>query len=126
MSDGCPICKNDPIADDLYSRMEHQSRRALGELARCIKDKVSGIDRMIYALVYVDDGPAGVCGQSCNITTPWHHLYIFTSYKAMREFAEKIEQAKYKGPRRNPRVEYIFCPQPEVDQISVVLDDQEG
>jgi hypothetical protein len=30
-------------------------------------------------LVYSDEGPKGICGQSMNITCPWTDVYVFDS-----------------------------------------------
>ena len=113
----CPICKGDYAIADLAFRLGHRPDVAFANLAKCQKDKLSGLDEMIYAVVYKDDGPSGICGQSCSITSPWTHLYLFSNYKAVKDFIDKI---KNQTGRKNARVEFVFHPHPDANEIFVV------
>ena len=35
--------------------------------------------------LYVDQGPKGVCGQSCDITCPWAQLHVFDSIEELSQ-----------------------------------------
>lgn len=60
-----------------------------------------------FAVVYADDGPNGICGQSCSITNPWSRLHLFDSEEKMRDFCRKVESDRV---RKNSRVTHIFHP----------------
>lgn len=60
-----------------------------------------------FAVVYEDDGPNGICGQSCSITNPWKRLYVFETEEKMREFCRKVENDR---ARRNSRITGVFYP----------------
>lgn len=60
-----------------------------------------------FAAIYEDDGPSGICGQSCSITNPWKKLYIFETEEKMREFLRNVEEIK---TRKNSRVSGLFYP----------------
>lgn len=68
-----------------------------------LKEKLS----TCFAVVYEDDGPNGICGQSCSITNPWKKLYIFETEERMREFLRNVEESK---SRKNSRVSGLFYP----------------
>jgi hypothetical protein len=63
----------------------------------------------VWVLAYADDGPSGMCGQSCNITMPWRKLFFFESYEKLKEVSRKIEDDK---SRKNSRVIGIYHPEP--------------
>ena len=72
----------------------------------------------LYAIAYEDDGPVGLCGQSCAVMNPWHKLYLFETEEKMREYARKIEQSH---GRKNPRIVGIYYPEPvAVDSINFI------
>jgi len=54
---------------------------------------------------YTDQGPAGICGQSCDVTNPWNRLYIFDDYDTARQFMESLEGG---NGRLHPRVKYYW------------------
>lgn len=61
----------------------------------------------LFAVVYQDDGPNGICGQSCSTTNPWNKLYLFESVEEMMDFVRKVGANK---ARRNVRITNIFYP----------------
>ena len=67
----------------------------------------------LFALVYEDDGPSGICGQACSITNPWKRLYLFETEEKMREFARSVENSQ---GRLRPRISYGFYPEPLADK----------
>jgi hypothetical protein len=60
-----------------------------------------------FAVIYEDDGPNGICGQSCSITNPWKQLYVFETEEKMREFSRRVENDR---SRKNSRITYLFYP----------------
>jgi len=112
----CPICRGDYATADLAFRLGHRPDIAFAKLAKCQKDKFSGLDEMVYAAVYADDGPNGICGQSCSVTTPWRRLYLFRSEHGLREFCDKVQAVR---ARKNSRIEYVFYPQPIANEIFI-------
>ena len=66
--------------------------------------ETKGIEWM-FAVIYEDDGPSGMCGQSTLTTSPWKRLYLFKSESKMRKFLQQIESSK---GRMNSRVSYVF------------------
>ncbi len=113
----CPICGGDYATADLAFRLGHRPDVAFAKLRQCQRSKLSNINELLYAVVYKDDGPSGICGQSCSITTPWVRLYLLSSYEAVKVFTEKLSP---NNGRKNSRVEYIFYPQPDADDIFVI------
>lgn len=59
----------------------------------------------MYALLYLDDGPKGPCGQCMSITSPWRRLYLFDDYEEMWLFSKTL--CLDKCGRKNPRLELI-------------------
>lgn len=73
----------------------------------------------LFACVYEDDGPSGICGQSCSITNPWKRLYLFETEEKMREFARAVENSK---GRLRSRISYTFYPEPLADKEINFID----
>jgi len=48
---------------------------------------------MIYA-AYEDEGPTGPCGQSLEITSPWHRLYTFNTFESLQKFCDALKAGK--------------------------------
>jgi len=63
----------------------------------------------LFALIYRDDGPRGICTQCGSVTSPWEKLFLFETETKMRAFAEEIKICKF---RLNPRIERAFYPNP--------------
>lgn len=61
----------------------------------------------MFAVIYEDDGPNGICGQSCSVTNPWKKLYLFKSEEGLRNFCREVEN---NNTRKNSRVTYMFYP----------------
>lgn len=62
-------------------------------------------ERLTYAVVYRDDGPIGVCGQSGITTSPHTRVYLFDTENKMREW---IQLNSHNIPkRRNSRL--VIC-----------------
>jgi len=77
----------------------------------------------LFGLVYEDDGPSGICGQSVDITIPWKKLYLFDDEEVMHNFTQKIRDCKGKcGGRRNVRVTGIFYPNPISDDVKYIKE----
>jgi hypothetical protein len=58
---------------------------------------------MTFYVHYQDDGPAGVCGQSMEITRCRDDLLVFPDRETARPFLEKIERGTMTGALR-PRI----------------------
>jgi len=55
----------------------------------------------VYAR-YKDDGPNGICGQSCSTTCHWDKLFIFPNEGIFREWVRSLE---FLNSRCNPRID---------------------
>jgi len=80
---------------------------------------IGRIANNLYGLVYEDDGPMGICGQSCSITCPWKKLYLFENEEAMRLFMKRTENNRNVG-RRNARITHVFNPYPLADDVNFI------
>lgn len=68
-------------------------------------------------LRYQDEGPSGICGQSCSITCPWDQLHIFLTEKKAEEFQQKVKD--YKG-RKNARITGVWYDDEEISMYPSV------
>ena len=48
----------------------------------------------MFAVVYTDEGPSGICGQAMSITCPWTRVWLFSSEQAMHAFLKVQEPVK--------------------------------
>ena len=71
----------------------------------------------LFAVVYEDDGPSDICGQSLSITCAWHKLYLFETEETMKSFIKEVYEKK---SRKNARITSIFNPQPLSDEVNFI------
>lgn len=48
----------------------------------------------MFAVVYTDEGPSGICGQAMSITRPWTRIWLFSSEQTMHAFLKVQEPVK--------------------------------
>jgi hypothetical protein len=55
--------------------------------------------------VYTDDGPIGICGQSCSITSPHTYIFLFNSEE---DFRQSYTNNKIGRNGKNRKIRYTI------------------
>lgn len=78
---------------------------------------------MAFYVHYVDDGPVGICGQSCNITSPWARLFVCETRQDMGDLFREIDELKH---RINPRVVEVWSDSKSESFNPVIVKKDDG
>lgn len=74
-----------------------------------------------YFAHYMDDGPAGPCGQSHETTKSWNQLYAFDRPKPWLDFIHDVQHADVDEVRLNARITGAWAEGDEhYEQITVL------
>jgi hypothetical protein len=50
--------------------------------------------KTMFAVVYTDEGPSGICGQAMSTTCPWTRVWLFSGEQEMHAFLKAKEPVK--------------------------------
>ena len=70
-----------------------------------------------YAVVYRDDGPKGMCGQSMSITREWTSVYLFKTEEEALEWLGDNPVRQERQDRKNPRC--VICGEGYDDSLKI-------